>query len=157
EKFAALPRAALFYAGWYPRLWLNGLLTPFRYGDFGRLGAHLRFIERSSRRLARAGFHGMMVYRAKMERKQGFLFRCVDVVTELLAMAAWVSQARQLLDAGAPEAERAVELADLFCRGSRRKVRRLFQDLWSNEDAAKNELAAGVLAGNHQWLAEEVV
>src|SRR5262249_48886826 len=127
EKLAALPCAALFYAGWYPRLWFEGLLTPFRYGDFGRLATHLRFIERSSRKLARESFHGMMVYRAKMERKQGFLFRCVDVVMELFAMAASVSQARQLLDAGEREAERAVELADLFCRDSRRKVRRLFQ------------------------------
>ncbi|HKE05170.1 MAG TPA: acyl-CoA dehydrogenase family protein [Blastocatellia bacterium] len=157
EKLAALPRAALFYAGWYPRLWFEGLLTPFRYGDFGRLATHLRFIERSSRKLARESFHGMMVYRAKMERKQGFLFRCVDVVMELFAMAASVSQARQLLDAGEREAERAVELADLFCRDSRRKVRRLFQDLWSNEDVAKNQLAAGVLEGDHQWLAAEVV
>jgi alkylation response protein AidB-like acyl-CoA dehydrogenase len=161
EKLAALPRVTLFYAGWYPRLWFKGLLTPFRYGDFGRLATHLRFIERSSRRLARESFHGMMVYRAQMERKQGFLFRCVDVVMELFAMAASLSHARRLLDKrleeGAAEDERAVDLADLFCRNSRRKVRRLFQDLWRNEDAAKNELAASVLAGDHQWLAEEVV
>src|SRR5262249_50623014 len=80
EKLSQLPRVALFYTGWYPRLWLKGLLTPFRYGDFGRLATHLRFIERSSRKLARESFHGMMVYRSKMEKKQGFLFHCVDVV-----------------------------------------------------------------------------
>src|SRR5262249_38995979 len=107
EKLAALPRAALFYTGWYPRLWFKGLLTPFRYGDFGPLATHLRFIERSARKLARASFHGMMIYQAKMERKQGFLFRCVDVVMELFAMAASVSHARRLLDEGDPEAERA--------------------------------------------------
>jgi hypothetical protein len=157
EKLAALPRVTLFYAGWYPRLWLKGALTPFRYGDFGGLATHLRFIERSSRKLARESFHGMLVYQAKMERKQGFLFRCVDVVMELFAMAASVSHARQLLDAGEPEAERAVELADLFCRNSRRRVRRLFQDLWGNEDSRKNELAASVLEGDHQWLAAEVI
>ena len=131
EKLAALPRLAFFYAGWYPRLWLKGVLAPLRYGDFGRLAKHLHFIERSSRKLARESFHGMMVYGAKMERKQGFLFRCVDVVMEMFAMAASVSHARRLLDLGEPEAERAVELADLFCRNSRRKVGRLFQDLWS--------------------------
>jgi hypothetical protein len=85
------------------------------------------------------------------------IFRCVDVVMELFAMAASVSHARRLLDQGAPEAEGAVELADLFCHSSRRKVERLFQDLWSNEDARKNEIAASVLEGRHQWLAEEVV
>jgi alkylation response protein AidB-like acyl-CoA dehydrogenase len=157
EKLGALPRATLFYAGWYPRLWLKGLMTPFRYGDFGRLATHLRFIERSARKLARESFHGMMIYQAKLERKQGFLFRCVDIVMELFAMAASVSHARCMLDEGFPEAEKAVELADLFCRNSRRKVRRLFQDLWSNEDDRKNELAATVLEGHHQWLAEEVM
>jgi alkylation response protein AidB-like acyl-CoA dehydrogenase len=157
EKLAALPKIALFYTGWYPRLWLKGLTTPFRYRDFGRLATHLRFIERSSRKLARESFHGMMVYQARMERKQGFLFRCVDVVMELFAMAGSVSHARRLLNEGNQEAEKAINLADLFCRNSRRKVKRLFQDLWSNEDTRKNELAASVLKRDHEWLAEEVV
>jgi len=161
EKLAALPKIVIFYAGWYPKLWLKGMLTPFRYSEFGRMATHLRFIERSSRKLARENFHGMLVYRAKMEHKQGFLFRCVDIAMELFAMAASVSHARRLmherLGQSDPEAERAVELADLFCQSSRRKVRRLLQDLWSNDDAARNELAASVLAGDHQWLAEEVV
>nr|ALV86490.1 acyl-CoA dehydrogenase [uncultured bacterium 20] len=157
EKLAALPRIALFYALWYPCLWLKGLLTPFRYGDFGRLATHLRFVERSSRKLARESFHGMVAFGPKLEKKQGFLFRCVDVVMELFAMSASVSHARRLLDAGGSEAESAVELADLVCRNSRRKVQRLFQDLWSNDDGRKTELAAGVLNGDHALLAEEIV
>jgi hypothetical protein len=154
QKLVALPKILAFYAGWYPPLWLRGLGTPLRYREFGSLGRHLRFVERSCRKLARESFHGMAVYQAKMERKQGFLFRCVDVVMELFAMAASVSHARQLQEDGAPEAERAVALADVFCRGSRRKVRRLFQDLWSNEDARKNQLAASVMKGEHTWLEE---
>jgi hypothetical protein len=157
EKLAALPKVMLFYAGWYPRLWLKGLTTPFRYGDFGRLATHLRFIERSSRKLARESFHGMMVYQSKMERKQGFLFRCVDVVIELYAMAAAVSHARGLPEEHKARAEKAEELADLFCRNSRRKVGRLFQDLWSNEDSRKNRVAASVLQGDDQWLTEEIM
>jgi hypothetical protein len=152
EKLAALPKILAFYAAWYPPLWLRGLATPFRYREFGPLGGHLRFVERSCRKLARESFHGMAVYQAKMERKQGFLFRCVDVVMELFAMAASASHARQLERDGAPEAARAVALADLFCRESRRKVRRLFQDLWSNDDARKNHLAASVMQGEHTWL-----
>lgn len=140
-----------------PRLWLKGLITPFRYGAFGPLAPHLRFIERSSRKLARESFHGMIAYQSKMERKQGFLFRSVDVVMELFAMTASVSHAQSLIDKNKPNAGRAVDLADLFCRNSRRKVGRLFQDLWTNEDERKNRLAATVLKGEHQWLAEEIV
>src|SRR5262245_13878315 len=157
ERLAALPGIARFYAGWYPPLWLKGLVTPFRFRDFGRLTPHVRFIERRCRKLARESFHGIVSYQAGMERKQGFLFRCVDIVMELFAMVALLSRARALLDERHPDAERAVELADLFCRNARRKVRRLFADLWNNDDARKNRLAAGVMSGDHGLLGEGTV
>jgi alkylation response protein AidB-like acyl-CoA dehydrogenase len=152
EKLAALPNILQFYAGWYPPLWFRGLGTSGRYSDFGKLARHLRFVERSARKLARESFHGMAVFQAKMERKQGFLFRTVDIVMELFAMSAAVSKARSLSDARSPEAERALDLADLFCRNSSRKVRRLFRELWSNEDDRKNGVAARLMAGDFTWL-----
>jgi Acyl-CoA dehydrogenase, C-terminal domain/ACAD9/ACADV, C-terminal domain len=156
-RLAALPRIARFYAGWYPPLWLKGLATPFRYAEFGPLAPHLRFIERRCRKLARESFHGIVVYRARLERKQGFLFRCVDIVMELFAMAASISHARALLAERHSDAQRAVELADLFCRNARRKVRASFAALWSNDDARKNRLAAGVMQGDHHLLAEGTI
>jgi hypothetical protein len=152
EKLAAMPKMIGYYAAWYPPLWLRGLAGPLRYSDWGRLAPHLRFVERSCRKLARESFHGMAVYQAKMERKQGFLFRCVDIVMELFAMAATTSRARQMADDRDPEAQKAAELADLFCRMSRRKVRQLFRQLWRNEDTRRNEVAARVLRGDHAWL-----
>src|SRR5215470_2211244 len=154
RKSATCPKSGRFYRGWYPPLWIKGLATPFRFGQFGPLATHLRFVERSCRKLARESFHGILRYQAKLERKQGFLFRCVDVVMELFAMAAAISQAAQLRAHGYEEAKRAVELADLFCRTSRGKVRRLFEDLWKNDDVRKNELAADVMEGKQAWLAE---
>ena len=156
-KLAALPKITAFYALWYPPLWLQEALTPFRYRKFGRLGRHLRFIEHSCRRLARSSFHGMMIYQARMERKQGFLFRCVDVVMELFAMAASISHAQQLLDDGDPEGKQAAELADLFCSNAQRKIRKLFTDLWNNDDSLKNRMAASVIQGDYPILAEGVL
>jgi len=157
EKLAAMPKILSYYATWYPPLWLRGLRTPFLYGDWGRLATHVRFIERSCRKLARESFHGMAIYQAKMERKQGFLFRCVDVVMELFAMSATVARARQMRDSGHPEAAHAEQLADLFCRNSRRKVKRVFRDIWSNDDARKNALAASVMKGEQALLADGIV
>jgi len=151
-KAAAMPKILSFSAGWYPPLWLRGLRTPFAYGDFGPLARHLRFVERRARKLARASFHGMAVYQAKMERKQGFLFRAVDIVMEIFAMSATLCRTRRMIDDGHPEAQQAIELADLFCRSSRRKVRRLFHELWSNDDAVKNRVAASVMGGRQAWL-----
>jgi len=89
-----------------------------------------------------------------MERKQGFLFRTVDIVMELFAMTAAVSRARALVDGRVPQAEQAVAVADLFCRNSRHKVRGLFRDLWSNEDDYKNRIAARVMGGEFTWIEE---
>jgi alkylation response protein AidB-like acyl-CoA dehydrogenase len=154
EKLAALPKILAFYAGWYPPLWFRGFGAAGRYSDFGELAPHLRFVERSARKLARESFHGMTVFQAKMERKQGFLFRTVDIVMELFAMTAAVSRARALVDGRVPQAEQAVAVADLFCRNSRHKVRGLFRDLWSNEDDYKNRIAARVMGGEFTWIEE---
>src|SRR4030095_14821563 len=129
-----------------PRLWRACTRTSLRYRDFGRLATHLRFLERQSRKLARESFHAMAVYRAGLERRQGFLFRWVDAAMELYAMAASVSHARRLRELGRPEGPRAEELADLFCRMARRKVMALVGDLWRNDDRRKRRLAEGVAA-----------
>jgi len=152
EKLAEMPGILGFYAKWYPPLWLRGFANLFAYSDWGMLGKHLRFIDRASRKLARESFHGMALFQAKMERKQGFLFRAVDIVMELFVMAATVSRARRMNDEDHPQAKRALALADLHCSMARRKVGRLFRDLWINEDASKNQVAAEVLAEGYAWL-----
>ncbi|HUF78512.1 MAG TPA: acyl-CoA dehydrogenase, partial [Thermoanaerobaculia bacterium] len=136
--------------------WLGWSLPP-RYSGFGALAGHLRFVERNSRKLAREIFHGMIVHRAKLQNKQAFLFRLVDVANELFAMASSVSRARALAEDGHPDAAKAAELADLFCRGSRRTVKRLFHELWHNDDVLKYEVARRVLDGDHVWLEEGIV
>jgi len=151
RKLAALPRVGWFYATWYLGLWARGLFAP-RYGEFGPLAKHLRFAERSSRKLAREVFHSMVVFRAGAERKQAFLFRLVDIANELFAMSASVSRAQALVAAGQPEARQAVRVADHFCLATRRKVRALFRALWRNDDSEAYAMGRAVLAGEHAWL-----
>jgi alkylation response protein AidB-like acyl-CoA dehydrogenase len=150
-KLAALPGVIAFYAWWYPTRWLGWGFWP-KYGRFGPLGRHLRFVERASRRLARASFHGMLVYRARLQNKQAFLFRLVDIANETFAMAASVSRAQALVDRGAPEAQQAVRMADVFCRSGQRRVGSLFRELWSNDDVVRYKHGAAVLAGEDLWL-----
>ena len=108
---------------------------------------------RLRRQVARAPyFHGMSVFQAKMERKQGFLFRAVDIVMELFVMTATLSRAKRFSDDDHPDAKRAIDLADLHSRVARRRIKRLFRDLWANEDARKNKVAAAVLKGDFDWV-----
>jgi alkylation response protein AidB-like acyl-CoA dehydrogenase len=151
EKLAALPEIGAFYASWYPTRWLGWGRYP-RYREFGALAGHLRFVERSSRKLAREVFHGMIVHQAKLQNKQAFLFRLVDVANELFAMAASICRVQAMTEQGHADAVKARELADLFCRMARRRVRQLFGELWSNEDVRKYKVAMRVLDGRHAWL-----
>lgn len=151
EKLAELPAIAGFYATWYPSRWLGWGRFP-RYREFGDLAGHLRFVERSSRKLAREVFHGMVAHGPRLQNKQGFLFRLVDITNELFAMATSVTRAQAMADRGLADAPRARELADLFCRMARRRIQQLFADLWSNDDVRKYRLAQDVLAGRHVWL-----
>ncbi len=150
-KLAALPKMGAFYAGWYPTRWLGWGRWP-RYSEFGSLATHLRFVERSARKLARASFHGMLRYQARLQNKQAFLFRLVDVANELFAMSAAVARAHALRAGQRAEGAEAVRLADLFCRMSRRRVGRLFEELWDNDDVARYRAGVEVLEGRHEWL-----
>jgi alkylation response protein AidB-like acyl-CoA dehydrogenase len=150
-KLVALSRAASFYSWWYPTRWLGWGHWP-RYSEFGKLARHLRFVEQSARKLARESFHGMVRFQARLQNKQAFLFRLVDVANELYAITASVSRAEALRRAGAPEATEASDLADLFSAISRRRVKQLFRELWANDDDARYRAAVDVLAGRHAWL-----
>ena len=150
-KLAVLPRMLAFYGWWYPTRFLGWGYWP-RFASFGPLATHVRFVERTSRRLARASFHGMLVYQARLQNKQAFLFRLVDIANETFAMAASVSRARTLEERRAPEAREAVRAADVFCRQARRRVRALFGALWSNDDDARYRHGVSVLAGEQAWL-----
>ncbi len=154
-KLMALPKIGLFYAWWYPTRWLGWGRFP-RYVSYGRYAPYLRFINRSARKLARESFHGMLVYRDKMERKQAFLFRLVDVVNELFAMSASISRAMYLESTNHRDATNAAELCEIFCKGSRRRVKEIFHRLWRNDDARKMQVANDVLGGRHLWMEEMV-
>jgi alkylation response protein AidB-like acyl-CoA dehydrogenase len=157
DRMAALPGILRFYTRWYPPLWLQGVTAPLRYGEWGALAGHVRFIERAARKLARSSFHAMALYQAKMERKQAFLFRTVDVVMELFAMSVTCSRARQMKESGDPNAAEAMQLADLFCKQSRRRISASFRSLWRNDDPAAGKVTARVMGGSYDWLAKDGV
>ena len=152
-KLGALVRTAAFYAGWYPSRYFGWGRWP-RYGDFGRLARHVRFAERMSRKLARTTFHAMVRFGPKLEKRQAVLFRLVDVGADLFAIAATCSRAAMLAKRGQPEAE---ELADLFCRYARRRVKATFRNVFDNEDVRTYALARSVLEGKHQWVEQGLV
>lgn len=152
DKAKAAVGASGFYARWLPKLVAGTGMDPRAYGDFGRLGRHLRFVERASRRLARQTFYGMGRWQAKLEHKQAFLGRIVDIGAELFAMAACCSRAEMLLRTSPERGASAYELADAFCEQARVRVEEYFDQLWRNTDDGDRALTRRVLAGDYEWL-----
>ncbi len=155
RRLSTFVRAGLFYAWWYPSRWFGWGAWP-KYGEFGALATHLRWVERTSRRLARAQFHLMVLNGPKLERKQAQLFRCVDIGAELFAIAATCVRAQRDVKRGAADAN-AIELADVFARSSRRKVDQLFRALASNDDEAIYDVARDVLDDRYAWLEAGII
>src|SRR5207253_9295144 len=149
-------RAALFYGWWYPSRWLGWGFWP-KYTSFGSLAAHVRYVERTARRLARGVFHAMVRFGPQLEYRQAVLFRLVDVGAELFAMAATCARAQWLLQRDSAAGRRAVALADLFCRQARGRIEVKLKRLWRNTDVAGYRVAAGVLRGEHRWFVEGIV
>jgi hypothetical protein len=157
EKAKALAPAAWFYARWLPRLAVGRGQRPGAYGEFGKLAPHLRFAERSSRKLARSTFYGMARWQGGLEDKQAYLARLVDIGAELFALSSAVVYARTIRRESPDRAGQVEDLADLFCRQARRRVERLFHELWANNDSANHELALRVLDGQDRWLEEGIM
>ena len=155
DKIKALPSIMAYYSWWYPSRWIKGIFTPM-YLSHGQFAKHLRFIHRSAAKCARESFHGMLINREKMERKQLFLFRLVDIVNELFAMSASIARALALQKRGAPGAAAAIEAAEMFCKNSRRTVQQRFRELWRNDDDAKVAFSRQILKGEHTWMEEMV-
>lgn len=149
ERLKVGMKAALFYAGWYPRQW-----WPWAVGETGfhpMLARHLCYAARTSRRLARTLFHAMMRFGPKLEQHQLLLGRFVDIGTELFAITASCARAQSL------DTEEARTLADCFCRMSRLKIEGLFHDVYKNRDADGYRLAQRVLDGEFNWLEEGIM
>jgi alkylation response protein AidB-like acyl-CoA dehydrogenase len=156
DKAKAGARAGGFYARWLPKLVAGPGQLPNSYAEFGPLATHLRYVERSARKLARSTFYAMSRWQGRMELKQNFLARIVDIGAELFAMSAACVRAEHLAATGehGPDARR---LADAFCGQARIRVDELFARLWTNTDSTDRKLSAAVLDGSFDWLEEGII
>jgi alkylation response protein AidB-like acyl-CoA dehydrogenase len=157
EKAKTALKAGGFYAKWLPKLAVGEGTTPTSFNEFGDLAEHLRFAERNCRKLARSTFYGMSRWQAKLEKKQSFLGRIVDIGAELYAIACACVYAQTLKADDPGNAAQYDELADLFCTQARRRVDRLLHDLWFNDDAENYDAAMKVLDGRYRAFEADLV
>ena len=155
RKARAGAKAGAFYARWLPTLTVGRGQNPGAFGEYGPLAAHMRYVERASRKLARETFYAMARWQGKLERKQGFLGRVVDIGAELFAMSAACVRARA--EAAGPDGAAGRELADVFCRQARLRAEALFDALWDNTDAVDVAAARRVVDGRYAFVEDGVL
>ena len=142
EKLTALVKCGLFYARWYPMLWVGGLFTSFSQFD-DDLAEHMRWIESRTRKLARKLFHAMVLNGPKLEMKQLTLARIVDIGTELAVMALSAARAQTERDSGdSSNSTRAL----YWLETGRIRVDSLFSALGRNADETARKLAREMMA-----------
>ena len=148
KRLSTAIRAGFFYVPWYLRQWLPAGAPA---GGEAWARRHLRFVARSSRRLARSLFHAMVRYGPGLEKRQMLLWRFVDFGAELYAQVATVVRAEALIARG-ERREDVLPLVEDFCAGSRTRIGELRRGLRRNEDARTYALAQGFLEGDFPTL-----
>lgn len=131
-RAAAAVRAGLFYARWYPRLWLPGSPEPAADSLHPALRGDLLEIRRQSRRLARTLFHAMIAKGPSLERCQMLLGRLVDIGAELFVWSATLARAEsQITDASfaSDDVDRLLRKVGYFGHLTRQRLRRHHAEL----------------------------
>ena len=154
KRLAALLKAGLHYAFWYPGRWLGWGRWP-RYAEFGVLARHMRYADRKSRKLARAIFHAMLRFGPKLEQRQALLARFVDIGADLFVISASCVRAMKLLKDG-PGDRSPNELADAACALARRRIDARFRAVLRNDDSQMYRVARGAMANRYEWLEEGI-
>jgi hypothetical protein len=152
-------KALKFYSSWYPKTWMPPS-TNFNVKYLSSENqAHLKFVAKTCKKLARSLFHTMGKYQAKLEYEQLILANFVDIGTDLFVMAASLAYAEQLMkkskEAGTPDTT-PDELANLFCLNARQRIAANFNAVKHNHNKVFGKIARNLMDRKYAWLATDV-
>ncbi|MDA1085892.1 MAG: acyl-CoA dehydrogenase family protein [Verrucomicrobia bacterium] len=153
RKLAAAGKLVRHYAAWYPAQWVNASLWR-THSEAGALAGHVKYVDRTSHRLARALFHAMMRHQSRLELRQVLLGQLIDIGTELFAMSATCSYARH--EAQRRGDQTPIEVADIFCVEARGRIENSFSRIHGNATRRNNRFAKRVLSGDLKWIEEGI-
>ncbi len=156
DKLKTLVKMGCFYVTWYPRQWIA---FPRSFGVKHlscQNRCHLRYIQKTSKKLARRLFHTMARYQTKLEKEQLILAAYVDVGTDLLAMAASLSRAEHLLSKGQADAS-VQDAVNLFCKQAKRRIALNFKKVSCNSNGLVAKVSKQLLEGKFDWMINGIV
>ncbi len=156
EKLGIVGKMARFYSVWYPKQWVS-LPTSFNVKHLdSRNQCHLRYIQKTAKKLARKLFHTMARYQVSLEKEQLILAHFVDVGTDLFAMASSLSRAEHEL-AQNPNNKAVQDLVDLFCTQAKSRIRRNFTGVCCNPYKKVGKVSKSMLEGQYDFMFNDVI
>ena len=156
EKLGIVGKIARFYSVWYPKQWIS-LPTAYHVKHLdSRNQCHLRYIQKTAKKLARKLFHTMARYQIALEKEQLILAHFVDVGTDLFAMAASLSRAEYELSKN-PDNKAIQELVDLFCTQAKSRICRHFASVSSNPYKKVVAVSKSMLEGKYDFMFSDVI
>lgn len=142
-----------FYMKWYPKQWLPAA-GGYKVDHLdSRNQAHLNYIAKASKRLARTMFHTMAKYQQKLEREQLIMSNFVDVGTDLFAMGATLAYADAHL-ATVEDKQSLQDLVDLFCTEAIQRIEANLKAVGKNHNKKYDRIAGHAMDGKYDWYCD---
>lgn len=148
-------RMAGFYVPWYLRQWRRRALPVCREFQHPDGRAMVRYVERTSRRLARHIFFILLRWREGFRDEQAVQSRIEQIGEDLLIILATAIRAAQ--QAGTEQAKQGWELAHLLYLQARSRIENAFQGLGAQADRSAGQVGSRALKGGYPGLTEGVI
>jgi hypothetical protein len=148
-------KLGLFYLPWYVKQWRRRAVPDRRELTHPQVLPLLRYVERTSRRLARITLYAMTRFQVSFRDEQLVQAHIEAVGEDLLAIIATALYAERQtrLDGHTT----VWELVDSFCAGAKRRIERHFSELGRGEDYLAAQIGTQALKGYYPTLSDGII
>ena len=155
DQLKQLVKLGGFYAPWYLRHWVPHSLPTGSAFAHPQVRSVARYVERTSRRLAREIFYAMVRFQAAFQDEQRVQNRIESIGEDLLAMIATVLYAEQQTRL---EGRTTVwELAEAFHVAARKRITQRLREIRRHCDGVTAETGQQALKGYYPGLSDGIV
>ena len=150
KRLKAVVKAGLHYAVWYPKQWLPVLRCNVP-GIISELAPYIRYVRRTSKRLARTLFHSMLRYGPGLDKQQLLLSRLTEIGTELFVISTTAFKVNSKIQFKGKNG-RYFDMMEAVFDNCKHKIDKLFADIKRNPDTKNYKFARKVLEGTYKDL-----
>ena len=147
-RLQTLIKALPFYLTWYPKQYL-ATFTSTPPNCHPRVKKHMRYVRKTSKKLARTLFHKMVIIGPSLEKKQVLLARFCDIGTDLFMISASCSYCHHKLESGDDEVLAIFDDAVLLAK---QRIKHAFNGIKQNPDTHGQLIADAVQQNDLAWL-----